>query len=785
MTFKRIISIIIGGIYFISLSAQVTIGTPGQIEWEYWRELPDDKFEELFARETYPDNPDGTQILYSLKSPSNFDNLYGSRMTGFIRIDQTENVQFNITGDNRTELFISTDHTKENLDLVASIDGHTGSNEHDKYESQTTSMISFSGGQYYYFELIHVEGGGGDHSAVWWKTSFTGTSDWNYITSDYLYQAIDNSLPSCPSRGTSCDDNNSATIDDKEDGYCNCMGSPIVDNPCIGERQEINWYQYENIPGGSLNDLLTNENFPGMPNTSTNLEFLGIYSQSRLDSIGSLIEGYIVVPQTGSYEFNLTGNSRARFFLSSDDNPDNKTAHQILNINTVGATDHDNDLSQNMKVDLEKDRYYYFELTHKESTGSEHFGIFWKTPFANNNDWKRIPTFYLYDYNCELACINDGTPCDDGNPYTNDDQYSNCECTGTPCESTDCDNPLASYDYYPDCGITDQLDNRSDASWLSCALTTSPHSSRGTGHWIMYDFGEIYQLYNTQIWNYNAAGATENGFNQVVIDLSNDGLTWTQYGDIYTWELADGSSEYSGFQGPNFEGLGARFVLITSIDDPNTSGCRGIGKILFNAEACPSEGSSCNDGDSFTAGDIIIDCQCQGVLSIVNDCDVDTLNLGSNSLATDNYSAIQKVISSNTIKENNLVSFVSGKSIELDYDFEVMEGANFVAQILDCGEISAQNQINKILKSKTGVYLSISQPENGNEIIIDYLIPYAGFAQLRIMDSEQNNVRTLFSDKLLNPGFYRKIIKSTKLIPGEYSIELLTTKDGATQLLQI
>ena len=782
---RRLTVLFFGLILWGPLQAQLSVGTAGQVKWSYWRGLPDDDFNELFAHETFPERPDDSRTLYSLKAPTNFDNFYGSLIRGFIKIDQTETIQFNITGDDATRFYLSTDNTKGNLTEIASINGHTGTTEHTKYPEQTSEFIMLNAGQYYYFELLHVEGNGGDHAAVWWKTSFTGLTNWNTVNTDYLFDVIDNNNQDCPVRGTICDDANPNTIDDIQDGYCHCVGSPITTNPCIGSKGKIEWYQYLNIPGGSLNDLLTNENYPGVPQTSSTIDFLGIYNQSRIDSLGSLIEGFITVPVSGQYEFNITGNSRARFFLSSDEQPENKSAHQILNINSLSATNHDNDLSQNMKVNLEAGKYYYFELTHKESTGSEHFGIFWKTPYSKTDYWKRIPAFYIYGFNCELACINNGTNCDDGNPYTNNDQYINCECVGTPCESSDCDSPLANYAYYPECDITDQLDNRSDASWLSCTLSPSPNSIRPDGHWIKYDFGTIYQLHQTQVWNYNAIGEIEKGFNQVQIDYSIDGINWTPLGETYTWELAGGSSDYSGFQGPNFNGIGARYILITSVDPNNQSGCRGIGKILFNANECPSEGTSCNDADAFTAGDIIIDCNCQGVLAITNECETDTLNLGVTSLGTDNYSAKENVISSNTVNPNNLVSFVSGNSIELNYDFQVIEGADFVAQILDCGALENQREIDKILKSKEGLYLEIIPNETGEDVAIDYLVPYRDFTFLKIYNSEGKLIRTLFSEDLLNPGFYRKLIKTKRLQSDSYTIVLKTNRDIVKKVLDI
>ncbi|MBK6784276.1 MAG: hypothetical protein IPG79_11340 [Saprospiraceae bacterium] len=56
-------------------------------------------------------------------------------------------------------------------------------------------------------------------------------------------------------------------------------------------------------------------------------------------------------------------------------------------------------------VYLQAGQYYYIEINQKQGTGSSHFGLFWQTPFTPPNVWKRIPSYYFYDYNCDVACI--------------------------------------------------------------------------------------------------------------------------------------------------------------------------------------------------------------------------------------------------------------------------------------------------------------------------------------------------------------------------------------------
>ena len=572
--------------------SQICVGAAGEVTWSYWRNLPDDSFGELYADEYYPVRPDGSRIINSVKSPVNFDNDFGSIIRGFLSVPTSESVLFNITGDDDVRFYLSSDEHPSNLQLEAYINGYTGTEEYNKYPEQNSRPISLQSGQYYYFELHHIEGGGGDHVSLHWKTSFTNIDVWNFVSSLYLNN-IGCTPEECPERGTNCNDGDSSTTDDQHDGFCNCIGVSAAGNTCIGERGLVEAYYYDDIPGGDLSDLYMDPSYPGMPARYERLEMLGIEARLEADSFGTLVQGYLTVPITGQYEFNITSNVDGIFFLSSNDDPALKQSHQILTSNSTDPTEHDKFIYQSTApLNLEKGKYYYYEINHKESSYTEHYSLFWKTPFGVDDLWKRLPSFYLFDYKCEIACITEGTLCDDGDPFTNNDAFdANCNCTGVPCAGPDCNDPLASYVPYPECGLTDQLDNRADASWLSCQVSPSPIATFGNRHWLQYDLGIEHRIWTSHIWNYNVANATTEGFQDVSIDYSLDGVNWTNLGS-YNWTQASGDSEYSGFAGPDFGGVKVRYILITSLDQ--TGDCRGISKMTFASLACQSQGLPCD-----------------------------------------------------------------------------------------------------------------------------------------------------------------------------------------------
>ena len=135
---------------------------------------------------------------------------------------------------------------------------------------------------------------------------------------------------------------------------------------------------------------------------------------------------------------------------------------------------------------------------------------------------------------------------------------------------------------YPDRHSTSWTD-----AWVSCAETTSPNIKRDPGHWIMYDFGDQYSLHGSTIWNFNVPDTTYRGIQDIVIDYSNDGQNWTEVSE-FTVPEAPGSTIYQGVDGPNFEGVIARYVLISVLNNYGDANCTGMSEFRINATIATS-----------------------------------------------------------------------------------------------------------------------------------------------------------------------------------------------------
>ena len=783
---KNVFFILIMTCVLSKLNTQICVGDPGKVQWECWNGLYAAEFSELSALEFYPQRPDITQTLYSLSAPPNYDNYMGCRMSGFIHLPVTDSVIFNITGNRRARFLLSTTTSPNNLVMRASVPDWTNENEYTKYPEQTSVKIKLLANEYYYFELEYVEDSGSDHCRLYWKNIITSNTTWNIITAAYIND-VGCKPALCPNRGTPCDDNNPNTTGETEDGHCHCVGKPVTSNTCVGIRSLIQSYRYNDIAGSTLNDLYASANFPAIPNTSSVLPWLGTKSESQVSNVGDMVQGYLTVPVTGNYKFNVTGDDMAILFLSSDHNPDNKQAHQMLVSGWTYMTEHNKYIYQSTSnIYLEAGQFYYFELNHKEGTGSEHFGAFWQTPFSPPGVWKRIPSYYLYDYGCDIACIPQGTICDDGNPFTNNDQYNgSCECAGTPCSGPDCDSPLANYIPFEKCGLTDQLDNNPANNWLSCQVINNPNPARNRSHWIMYDLGVRHQLISAHIWNYNVLNQVGNGFQGVSVDYSTDGVSWVGVGQ-YNWPLATGESGYGGFNGPDLSGIFARYLLITSMDDTTT--CRGLGKVAFKAVVCPPDGTPCDDQNPLTINDVYNSCNCVGQNFLKNECNDTNLALGNVMLYTDVFSAVQYVNAVSTISENNKVSFIGGKSIILEPGFKTQPNAIFLASIDTCetnavSEMARTSNQSDIMKLQEEFDLMLISVPNTDMVDIHFNVKSPGKVVLKLTGI--NELYTLVDNEYQSKGFYRKRIRTKKLIDATYLVTLQTSESVISEKLSI
>ena len=135
-------------------------------------------------------------------------------------------------------------------------------------------------------------------------------------------------------------------------------------------------------------------------------------------------------------------------------------------------------------------------------------------------------------------------------------------------------------------------------SWVSCQKSENPNPARPISHWLLYEFTENHAIDSSRIWNANRTGESNMGAKEVVVDYSTDGITWLELG-TYNFPKAPESDDYIGFEGPHFQNISIKKILITILsthgNDDNSKDCASIAEVQFkvNSEVCSGELDIC------------------------------------------------------------------------------------------------------------------------------------------------------------------------------------------------
>ena len=186
-----------------------------------------------------------------------------------------------------------------------------------------------------------------------------------------------------------------------------------------------------------------------------------------------------------------------------------------------------------------------------------------------------------------------------GNPdFILGDDTTVTACSGTGQQET------ANY-----AGLIKGLHDTATANMWQSAPGGAGGSNPNTGTeagaaWIKYEFDRAYDIKNMWIWNYNQAGATNNGMRNVAIEYSTDGVSYTKLGD-YEIPQAFGVENMPYNFEVDFGDIIAKYVVVTAkISNGNWGGSHyGLSEVRFNysesslemsvARSMPQRGASC------------------------------------------------------------------------------------------------------------------------------------------------------------------------------------------------
>jgi alpha-glucosidase len=179
-------AIVQGGHRISSGKVRIQVGAfgSGAISHEIWRDIGDSPFlDALTGHPRYPDDPDDRNLLTEFASPIDIDDEYGARIIGYLHPPSTGNYTFWVSGDDYSDLWLSTSEDAGDMQLIAEVPGWSNPQEWEKYPQQRSPEIALEAGEKYFIMARHKENDGRDHLEAAWQTE---GRDREIIPGDFL-----------------------------------------------------------------------------------------------------------------------------------------------------------------------------------------------------------------------------------------------------------------------------------------------------------------------------------------------------------------------------------------------------------------------------------------------------------------------------------------------------------------------------------------------------------------------------------------------------------------------
>ena len=132
---------------------------------------PNRSLADLTDSPRFPHDPDLSGSIGSFELPAVFDDGYGVRISGYLKPPTSGDFVFYLVSNDSSQLFVSSDESPENKQMVASVTGQ----EVERRGWQTVDSASVSApvtlkaGKRYWVEALFREKRGGDHLSVTWQ----------------------------------------------------------------------------------------------------------------------------------------------------------------------------------------------------------------------------------------------------------------------------------------------------------------------------------------------------------------------------------------------------------------------------------------------------------------------------------------------------------------------------------------------------------------------------------------------------------------------------------------
>ena len=143
----------------------------GWLRSDLFFEIQGEAVSDLTASPNFPERPDGVSSIGAFELPSNVDDHYGTRISGFIIPPESGDYVFYLCSDDSSQLFLSTDESPANKRAIARLDGWHGVPRgwQSLKPENISSPIPLEAGKRYWVEARFIESEGADHFSVTWQ----------------------------------------------------------------------------------------------------------------------------------------------------------------------------------------------------------------------------------------------------------------------------------------------------------------------------------------------------------------------------------------------------------------------------------------------------------------------------------------------------------------------------------------------------------------------------------------------------------------------------------------
>lgn len=367
-------------------------GVPGLARWDSWHGLPAKGMFTLTENAEFPDRPDAVEYreAFSLEKGPQRTNYYGNRVRALLVPETTGEYTFLVAGHNEISLWLAPDDNPLNAERIAFTPEATVAEDWYRAPEQESAPVRLEAGTEYYIEIRHRNHRWGDFFAVAWQGPGQDTPrvlDTENLLSFRRHSADwnDNLLPDTWERRTglaALDEAAAHRGDPDEDGLFNFEEHALGTDPLAPDAEVpgvVSRRFWTDLPVFSPHVLTFAPGYPDSP-----------YGHDLLDSTetpidwgrnyGARIEGYILPPESGTYNLFVAGRLKTQLWLSTDESKFNR--RMIASSDDTLQRDWSRYHSQNSGViELEAGKRYYFELRYVGyAYGGDHAGLGWRRP---------------------------------------------------------------------------------------------------------------------------------------------------------------------------------------------------------------------------------------------------------------------------------------------------------------------------------------------------------------------------------------------------------------------